>query len=753
MKILLSVMALLCLPRLAAAQAQADVVGRVIDPDNRPVAVAVVTVDGSPVRAQTDRDGRFRLRGVPVGVQRFRVTRAGYTPLLSETFVSGGAAEFTFTLVRTPIELAGVTVIGTPEEMDEVRARLREVPGAVALIGEQELQRTRRANLQDVLRLTPGVWVQSRFGAADESQLSIRGSGLRNNFHLRGVNVLVNGMPYRNADGFTDFESLELLTTEAIEVHKGGNALRFGGSTLGGAVNLNTKTGYTADRFLAFGEGGSFGLRKAQVSSGRASGPLDYYLSFARTSLHGYREWAEQGRDRVNAHLGYVISPGLDLRAFYFYATVNEQLPGALTRAEMDSNPRQAVAANVANRWGRNYWLHHLGLQLRAQLSPRQKVEVAPYFQFRDIDHPIFRVITQISRDAGVEARYENTAPIGGRDHRMTVGAQSAYGNLDDRQFDNNGGARGALRKEQRDVATLAAVYAEDRLALTGRLSTVIGLRYERSLRRLEDNFLGDGDQTDSRAFRALLPKVGLLFDAGPGAQLFANVSRSFEPPLILELNSLTGPGFVNLEAQDAWQLEIGTRGRAGRVRWDVAFYDIELRNEILNINVPPFFGAPFTVPTYRNADRTRHRGAEIGAELSLAEGLDGRMAYTLARNTFVRDSDFAGHSIPGAPTHSVQAELEWRLPAGLAVTPRLEWVPERYSVNSADSLFNRGWLVLGVRAEWNHPTRRFTAFAAVENLTDRVYAGSVQVDNAQGRYFEPADRRAVYAGFQWRPW
>jgi iron complex outermembrane receptor protein len=78
--------------------------------------------------------------------------------------------------------------------------------------------------------MTPGVYVQPRFGAADESQISIRGSGLRNNFHLRGVNVLVNGMPYRNADGFTDFESLELLNTESIEVYKGG--MRFGTADL-----------------------------------------------------------------------------------------------------------------------------------------------------------------------------------------------------------------------------------------------------------------------------------------------------------------------------------------------------------------------------------------------------------------------------------------------------------------------------------------------------------------------------------------
>ena len=130
---------------------------------------------------------------------------------------------------------------------------------------------------------TPGVYVQPRFGAADESQISIRGSGLRNNFHARGINVLVNGMPYRNADGFTDFESLELLNTESIEVYKGGNALRYGGSTLGGAINLETKTGYTAAPLGVVAEGGSSGFSRGSCSSGATAGKLDYFGSYTRT--------------------------------------------------------------------------------------------------------------------------------------------------------------------------------------------------------------------------------------------------------------------------------------------------------------------------------------------------------------------------------------------------------------------------------------------------------------------------------------
>jgi len=140
---------------------------------------------------------------------------------------------------------------------EEAREELQRVPGGADVVGQQAIEQSRGANLKDALDFVPGVLIQPRFGAADESQISIRGSGLRNNFHLRGVTVLIDGFPYGNADGFADFESLELLTTKRLEVYKGANALRFGGYTLGGAINYVSKTGYDAGLIELRSEAGS----------------------------------------------------------------------------------------------------------------------------------------------------------------------------------------------------------------------------------------------------------------------------------------------------------------------------------------------------------------------------------------------------------------------------------------------------------------------------------------------------------------
>lgn len=746
----------------AFAQAAGEVAGKVVTAADLPVVGAFVSVDDAEPITQTDADGSFRISGLSAGRHGIIVRRSGYVPSIDSVDVSALiTSQLNIVLTEKVATLAGVTVIGTRTDLAERRQQLARVPGGVAMVEAPQIRATRQANLKDVLQFVPGVYIQPRFGAADESQISIRGSGLRDNFHARGVNLLVNGMPYRNADGFTDFESLEMLTAESIEVYKGGNALRYGGSTLGGAINLDTKTGYSSSPLSLFGQGGSFGFYKTQLESGGSRGPADYYVSYGRTSLDGYREWSAQRRDRVNLHAGYRLSDNTDLRAFYFFAHVNEQLPGALDRATFESSPRAADPTNVTNQWGRDYNLHHVGLQLRAQISPSQRLEVSPYMQYRDIDHPIFEVLSQVSHDFGAEIRYENSASLGALGNQLTLGFQPAHESLANRQFQNDGGSHGPLTKDQRDGATNVAFYAEDLISLTPRFSAVVGLRAERATRETRDFFLSNGDQSDRRTYTPVNPKVGFIYSVGSGAQIFGNASRSFEPPLLLELNSLTVPGYIDLDGQSGWQYELGGRGRRLGLNWDLSLYDVELRNEILNINVQPFDGATFTVPTYRNSPRTRHTGAEFGFGYQLpgavfvhgdvGDHLSVRTSYTLARYTYVDDPSYKGNDIPGAPSQVLNVEVKYTNPLGFSIAPTVEWIPQSYFLDSQNTVKNDGWTNISLRADWRS-SNGMTVFVAGQNLANRRFSQSVQVDNAAGKYFEPADSRSFYAGLRWTP-
>jgi iron complex outermembrane receptor protein len=362
----------------------------------------------------------------------------------------------------------------------------------------------------------------------------------------------------------------------------------------------------------------------------------------------------------------------------------------------------------------------------------------------------------------GAEFRYENTAPLGGMSNRFTLGVQPAYEHMDNRQFVNEGGRHGAATRDELDKVINLGIYAENALSLTDRLTAVAGFRIDRSRRSVDDDFLSNGDQSAERVYRAVTPRFGLLYEvAGMGGAVFANASRTVEPPLLLEMSSFGNPGgFIDLDAQRAWQYELGARGRRDALTWEVSLYDIELRDEILNINVLPFEGAQFTVPTYRNAPRTRHYGIEAGLGANVASGLfahgamrdhlTARMSYTYGRFTYVDDSTFSGNDIPGAPRHYLMAELRYAHPSGVTVTPHVEWVPRAFYVNSDNSVENGAWSTLGVRAEWTIPSSGVTAFAEARNLFNRTYSASVQVDNAAGRFYEPAEPRSVLAGLRW---
>ena len=361
-------------------------------------------------------------------------------------------------------------------------------------------------------------------------------------------------------------------------------------------------------------------------------------------------------------------------------------------------------------------------------------------------------MINQESRDYGAEVRYENRRSLCGRTNRLTRRVPARLAGHGQPAVPERGRTSTASsEKDQKDKAVGLALYGENALAADAAADRRAGVRSTTPSGRAHDVFLADGDQSDHRVFNAVLPKLGLLYALPTfGGQVYGNVSRSSEPPLLLELNSLSVPGFIDLRAQDAWQIELGVRGGARGIRWDVAAYDVELEDEILNMNVHPFparrspcrrTGTPPALGTTGSRAAWRSDSAPVGV---------ARVAYTFARYRFVEDPTFEGNDIPGAPRHHLQAQVRLQHRSGLAVTPTLEWVPSSYAVNSENTARNDGWATVGLRAEYTIARAGVTAFAAGQNLTDTRYAASVQVDNATGRSFEPADARSFYVGFQW---
>jgi iron complex outermembrane receptor protein len=736
-------------------QASATITGVVTDPSGAILAGARVSAK-NPATAQTrhavaDEQGRYTLFNLAPGLYVLKATGDDFLAVSREVRV--GASEnlsIDFQLALRPV---------SETVQVEAETEMATVPGGTALVSQKEIAQSRAGNLKDVLNFTPGVLAQSRFGA-DESQLSIRGSGLRSNFHSRGINLLINGLPYQDADGFGDYESLDLLATERVEVWKGANALRFGANSMGGAINFVTYTGETAPRLRINLIGGAHGFFKGQISTAYAKGNFNYYLSASDTELSGFRDHSDQGRQRFYGNVGWKLDENTDLRADVIYANVAEKLPGALTRAEYFGNPRQADPINVLDDWGRFYDFVRVGAGLTRRIGSQHQIVVNLYGQYRNMDHPIFQVIDEDARSFGGEVRYIFNGSIKVKRDRLVVGFAPQFGNVGTRWYDNVGGGRGVQTNRFGTRARNYGLYFENQLDITNRLTLVAGGRADWATRRYRDLFPSDGDRSDRRTYKAFSPKLGFVWRAFEQAQIFGNVSRSYEPPLLLELTSFAGfgsSGFLDLKAQDTWQYELGTRGQINnRIDWDVAFFDAEIDNEIINANVRPSASAPFTIPSYRNAPKTRHLGLEVGASALLTQNLidtddrlSWRTAYTWSRFRFVDDPAFGDNFIPGAPRHLLRSELRYEHPRGFWIAPNIDWSPSTYFADSANTFSNDSYAVLNLKAGYDW--RSFGLYFEAANLADRLYSASVVVDNELGRYLEPANRRSAFVGLRWR--
>ena len=669
-------------------------------------------------------------------------------------------------------------------------AALRQVPGGTNLVEARQYEQGRASNLIDILQGQPGIYIGSR-GGTDDVKVSIRGAGLDRPYHLRGVLLLQDGIPISTADGNGDFQWLEPLAQQAVEVYRGANALEYGSTTLGGAINFISPTGYTAPGQAARVEGGSYGYGKFQAQSAGLREDADYYVSASAYSRDGYQPHSATHAARLSANLGIRHSADLETRLYVGATRSDLQLAGALTADELRNAPRAADPDAIAfdQRHDGNY--ARLASRTTARLGDDARVDFDLYWVNQDLYHPLFwnadflnglGVLELGSNTYGAGLRYVNEAPLWGRDNRWVVGLRPNSASASDRRYQNRFGRPGAPTADFAETWRNIDLYAEDQHRLGAGLRLTAGFQLAWATRNYRDRFGANpnGDQSLDQAYRGFSPKLGLLHELTPTLQWYANASRAFGPPTSLESLQLGGAHgdviSVALQAERASTFEIGTRGARPRIVWDAGYYRSRVRDELLTLNDAQ--GNPLGT---MNGTPTRHEGIEAAAAFVLARGLaipadrpgtprpptpganlaplrdgDGdrlilRLAWDWSRFRFTGDPVYGHNTLPGIPPHHVRAELSYQRPSGLYASAHGEWVPQRYPVDYANTMHADPWFSVGARLGFR--ARHWSAFLEGRNLTGRRYASVVEViaDARSGfgppRVFVPAEGRAVYAG------
>lgn len=627
--------------------------------------------------------------------------------------------------------------------IDEARHEIEKRPGGVDIVDAAAFEDKVAVSLRDALAFSPGVYTQPRFG--QEVRLSVRGSGISRGFHMRGLTLLQDGIPINLADDNGDFQELDPQVFQRIEVYRGGNALRFGGSTLGGAINAVTPTGRTAPRIELRVDGGSFSTVRTKAAAAFADERGDAYLAITTDNSDGDRAHARRNAVRFNGNVGVRLSDRVETR---FYATVShidQDLPGSLTRTQALNTPRLSLPGNIAGDQERD--IRSIRLQNRTTLDlDNARLAFGAFFNAKQLFHPIFQVLDQVSDDYGVFASVDLAGGSDGLPWELTLGTQARFGKIDARQFVNLQGQRGAPTARTKNRARTINSYGELRLTPITGVTLITGGIYTSGKRRIDNRLVPV--RSGKADFDIFSPKIGLLYEPIRGLQLYANYSRSAELPGYSELSQTpaTGlPGFTAVSPQRAWTFEIGTRGRLGIASWDVTFYRADLKGEMLQYAI-----APDVPASTFNAGRTRHQGIEAGFDLVPFPWARLRQVYQLNDFRFRGDAQYGGNRLPVVPRHQYRAEI--RLGTDAAnVTPNVEWVPEGAWADYRNTVRAPGYALFGIGAE-ARVRSGMTLFIDVRNLTGKKAIGDISavlLATPSTIAFYPVERRAFYGGLR----
>jgi iron complex outermembrane receptor protein len=710
-------------------------------------------------RRATGRDQSGPMSGLAVPTTFQKSTKMNRTSCAALSALALGPCAVAQAQSPQPAQLQSVVVTGKslPEQAKELKAEQAVTPGGVTLVDGEELRQRNVTSLTDMLRYVPGLWAASG-STGDSSFLSSRGSNLdATNYDGNGIKMLQDGLPVTAADGSNHNRDVDPLSARYVIVARGANALTYGASTLGGAIDFITPTARDGAANELLLNGGSFGQRQGRLTLGTVAGGFDGLVTVEGKRSDGYREHMRQERTGLYANAGWQFGDAVKTR---FYATAidnDQQLPGALTRDEWRANPRQAQAAAVAGDYQYNVKTWRLANKTTWTLDGSSSLTAGLSYEQQQLYHPIvyappfFSLLIDTElRNLGGTLRYQRR--IG--EHDLLAGLNVGRTTVAGGNFSYVPNGTATLATQVDNQADNTELFVMDRWQFAPDWTAVYGGQAVSGSREVRNVTVSTGALRNPKAdYDSFNPRVGLIHQLTPAVQLFANLSRLHEAPTLYELEDDVRGNGSTLDAMRGSVVEIGTRGayEAGRNRWhwDVAVYYARLRGEILSRDDPNAPGTSLST----NVDDTVHAGVEalLGASLLLDESgthrIEPLVSLTLNEFRFKGDRTYGNNRLPAAPRHAIKGELLYRHASGFFVGPTFDVVGRRYA-DFSNTYTVDAYTLWGLRA--GLASKKWELYAEARNLADRNYVSQFSVRDtaaANAAILTPGEPRSLYVG------
>jgi iron complex outermembrane receptor protein len=602
---------------------------------------------------------------------------------------------------------------------------------------------------EELFQLDPGVYARST-GTANDSRLSIRGSGIQRRYGSRGITLLVDGMPANDSDGSYYFRIFDPQSISYMETLRGGNGMRYGSSQLGGAIQIHQKNGISDPGTQLKLEYSSFETYRVHIESGGSQGEWDWYAGYSYADSDGYRDHQNWASHHFTANLGYHWNDENVTRFYTLFSDSDALLSGGITPEEFKDDPTQASPGQHEDT-DRDLSTFRLG-QVTRWKTASGSWKFYTNYQTLDFDHLTgfgnyaYNNLVDYDTDTfqiGLSGSHEYS--FAGLDHTLYTDFSADYGK------NEVGGFSGFVTpftsagiNDRDDISRNVKLYVENDTLIKEKHHFIAGLGYIWADRKRE---IGAND-TNSTAFEhstdGVIGKLGYLYELSDSSQIFTNLSRSFEAVPFSEVGSIT-----DADPQIALTYEAGTRYKMDKFEAEFTAYLSKVSDEFVYEETAANSG----VFNLTNQDTT-HMGIEAALHTNLNDlfdlstGIDYDLSLSYQFNDFTFDSGTAeGKQIPVISKHVITSQLrvsgeKWKT----ALT--VDWLPDGLYADNLNTLKTSGYALTDLSFEYQL-TNALTFNAGVNNLFDKQYASSVTVNpDAGSGYISPGDGRSIYTGF-----
>lgn len=651
----------------------------------------------------------------------------------------------------TLVILDSITITRTP-------APLLRVPQAASTVDAARAMRSRPGlGADELLPLLPGVIVANRYNPSLDQRIMIRGAGARATFGVRGVTILLDGVPQTLPDGQTQLNNVDWGLLGEAEVLRGGTGGLYGNAA-GGVINLSTRRPAGATDAALRTIHGSDDLWRSQLFIGTRGARGEATLGASRTTIRGFRQHSRAETTQWQATGRWEASPRVSLRGLVALVEApRANNPGALTAAELAVNRDSAAARNISTDAGKDVAQQQAAVTLAWTDARETAAALTVFGLHRDLANPLpIDVLVGIERIVG-GIRLSGHRVLG--DGAVMGGGVDWQRQRDDRT--NHASAEGvptdSLLVDQRETTSTLGAFATLSLHPWRSVRTDAALRYDRTTFGVTDHLLTDGDDSGERLLDAVSASLGASVEVTPAFVPWIRAGTSFETPTTTELaNQPDGAGGFNpdLGPERSVTWEAGARGRPlPWLRYEATGYLGRTRDALV-----PFEESGGRA-YFTNAGRLHADGVELGltatrqhwrAHVSYAWSHARFAIYRLTTGAVVDTLD--GKALPGVPAHALTVDLTLHPTGGVAVG-LTHAMQSGVPADDDNTLASDGWGagITGLRASWRVEAGGLTVvpMAGIHNLFDRTYVASIAPNGFGGRVFEPGPGRTVWVGME----